>query len=43
MCPDNTFATGHWGGQNTGDEMGEREAANAFREWVDMEDLIESD
>jgi hypothetical protein len=24
-------------------EMGEREAANAFREWVEMEDLIESD
>jgi hypothetical protein len=24
-------------------EIGERDAANAFREWVEMEDLIESD
>jgi hypothetical protein len=29
--------------EGAADEIGERDAANAFREWVEMEDLIESD
>lgn len=28
--------------EGAGDGIGEREAANAFREWVALEDLIES-